>query len=132
MTMRGNSGANSMDRRHFLQRAGMLGVGSALGLSLTGCSEFELNIPCLGPAPAPAPVAGMTYIWASKIGCALDCDLGNGRNKHTGGEATDDAPLINAAMADAREDHPVTLIIDGSALISGLFLPAGGHWSIAG
>jgi hypothetical protein len=26
----------------------------------------------------------------------------------------------------------MTLIIDGSALISGLFLPAGGHWNIAG
>jgi len=35
-------------------------------------------------------------------------------------------------MAGATADHPITLIIDGSALISGLFLPAGGHWGIAG
>ena len=35
-------------------------------------------------------------------------------------------------MADASADHPITLIIDGSALISGLFLPAGGNWAIAG
>ena len=27
----------------------------------------------------------MTYIRASEIGCALDCDLRNGRNKYTGG-----------------------------------------------
>lgn len=74
----------------------------------------------------------MTYIRASEIGCALDCNLENGRNKHTGGAATDDGPRINAAMASASADHPITLIIDGSALISGLFLPAGGHWSIAG
>jgi hypothetical protein len=74
----------------------------------------------------------MTYIRASELGCALDCDLRNGRNKHTGGEATDDGPRINAAMAPASADHPITLIIDGSALISGLFLPAGGYWSIAG
>lgn len=74
----------------------------------------------------------MTYIRASEIGCALDCDLKNGRNKHTGGVATDDGPRINAAMASASADHPITLIIDGSALISGLFLPAGGHWGIAG
>ena len=74
----------------------------------------------------------MTYIRASEIGCALDCDLRHGYNKHTGGAATDDAPRINAAMAAATADNPITLIIDGSALISGLFLPAAGHWSIAG
>lgn len=78
------------------------------------------------------PVAGMTYIRASEIGCALDCNLENGRNKNTGGAATDDGPRINAAMALASAAQPITLIIDGSALISGLFLPAGGHWSIAG
>ena len=74
----------------------------------------------------------MTYIRASQIGCALDCDLRNGRNKHSGGAATDDGPRINAAMASASASNPITLIIDGSALISGLFLPAGGNWSIAG
>jgi len=74
----------------------------------------------------------MTYLRASEIGCALDCDLYDGINKKTGGKATDDAPIINAAMAGATADHPITLIIDGAALISGLFLPAGGHWSIAG
>ncbi|AXC11516.1 hypothetical protein ACPOL_2192 [Acidisarcina polymorpha] len=74
----------------------------------------------------------MTYIRASEIGCALDCNLQNGRNKYKGGPATDDGPRINAAMAGATAEHPITLIIDGSALISGLFLPAGGNWSIAG
>jgi hypothetical protein len=74
----------------------------------------------------------MTYLRASEIGCALDCDLRNGRNKYTGGSATDDGPRINAAMAGATADNPITLIIDGSALISGLFLPAGGYWNIAG
>ena len=71
----------------------------------------------------------MTYIRASEIGCALDCNLQNGRNRYTGGAATDDAPRINSAMAGATADNPITLIIDGSALISGLFLPAGGYWS---
>jgi len=74
----------------------------------------------------------MTYIRASEIGCALDCDLSNGRNKYTGGAATDDGPRINTAMAGATSNNPITLIIDGSALISGLFLPAGGYWNIAG
>ncbi|KAA6463103.1 hypothetical protein DYQ86_07185 [Acidobacteria bacterium AB60] len=74
----------------------------------------------------------MTYIRASEIGCALDCDLESGRNKYGHGKATDDSPRINAAMAAASVDHPITLIIDGSALISGLFLPAGGYWGIAG
>jgi len=35
-------------------------------------------------------------------------------------------------MAGATSNNPITLIIDGSALISGLFLPAGGYWNIAG
>ncbi len=74
----------------------------------------------------------MTYIRASEIGCALDCDLRYGNNKYTGTAATDDGPRINAAMAGASATNPITLIIDGSALISGLFLPAGGYWGIAG
>lgn len=136
---RGASGCNSsaitdlIDRRSFIAKAGLLLTGGALEPSLLGCSaEFNVNIPCLGPASPPTPVEGMTYIWASKIGCALDCDLRNGRNKYTGGHATDDGPTINAAMAAATRDNPITLIIDGSALISGLFLPAGGYWGIAG
>jgi hypothetical protein len=35
-------------------------------------------------------------------------------------------------MAGATASNPVTLITDRSALISGLFLPAGGYWSVAG
>ena len=120
-----------MNRRRFIQKASLLVAGSAFGCSLIGCNS-EFVIPCLGPAAPPAPVPGMTYIRASEIGCALDCDLRNGRNKYTGGAATDDGPRINAAMAGASANHPVTLIIDGSALISGLFLPAGGCWNIAG
>jgi hypothetical protein len=121
-----------IDRRSFIVRAGLFAAGSAFGSSFAGCGGFELAIPCLGPAVAPAPVPGMTYIRASEIGCALDCSLQTGRNKHTGGPATDDGPRINAAMAGATKDNPITLIIDGSALISGLFLPAGGYWGIAG
>lgn len=120
-----------IDRRTFL-KAGIMAAGSAFGSSLVGCDSAGFDIPCLGPAPPPTPVPGMTYIRASEIGCALDCDLRNGRNKHTGGAATDDAPRINAAMAAATANNPVTLVIDGSALISGLFLPAGGYWNIAG
>ncbi len=95
-----------VDRRSFL-KAAMLAAGSAFGCSLLGC-DSEFDIPCLGPAPPPVPVPGMTYIRASEIGCALDCDLRNGRNKYTGGAATDDGPRINAAMAGAtrgQSDH---------------------------
>src|ERR1700688_3545286 len=126
-----NRGRDSMDRRCFIKNAALLTVGSAFGCSLLSCGS-DFVIPCLGPAPPPVPVPGMTYIRASEIGCALDCDLRDGRNKYAGGLATDDGPRINAAMAGATADHPITLIIDGSALISGLFLPAGGYWNIAG
>jgi hypothetical protein len=118
-----------MSRRSFIERAALIAAGCAW----SGCARVNYTyIPCLGPAEAPVPVPGMTYIRASEIGCALDCNLSDGSNKHTGGAATDDGPRINAAMAGATADHPITLIIDGSSLISGLFLPAGGHWSIAG
>lgn len=99
---------------------------------MTSCADEGIDIPCLGPAAPPTPVPGMTYIRASEIGCALDCNLKTGWNKYTGGSATDDGPKINAAMAGASATNPITLIIDGSALISGLFPPAGGHWAIAG
>lgn len=122
-----------LNRRKFLQAAALVSAGSACGGVLSGCSSVNYTyIPCLGPAQAPVPVPGMTYIRASEIGCALDCNLSDGTNKHTGGAATDDGPRINAAMAGASAQNPITLIIDGSALISGLFLPAAGHWSIAG
>ncbi len=121
-----------MDRRDFVGRSCKLLAGAACSVLFSSCSDFEEELPCLGPAAPPQPVAGMTYIWASKIGCALDCDLRSGGNINTGGEATDDAPRINAAMAAASATNPITLIIDGPALISGLFLPAGGYWNIAG
>jgi hypothetical protein len=110
----------------------MLTAGSALTTQLVGCGDEEIVVPCLAVAAPPTPIAGMTYIRASEIGCALDCDLNTGRNKYNSGPATDDAPRINAAMATATLDHPITLIIDGSALISGLYMPAAGNWSIAG
>src|SRR5258707_15617242 len=113
-----------MDRRDFLARTGILLGGSVCAGLTAGCADVEIVIPCLGPAAAPVPIPGMTYIRASEIGCALDCNLENGRNKDTGGLATDDGPRINAAMAGPSANNPITLIIDGSALISGLFLPA--------
>ena len=126
-----NAVHQTVDRRTFLKTS-VLVAGSALGYGLIGCDSGGFSIPCLGPAPPPNPIPGMTYIRASELGCALDCDLRNGHNKYSGGAATDDAPRINAAMAAANADNPITLIIDGSALISGLFLPAAGNWAIAG
>ena len=124
--------ANTTDRRTFLAQLGLVAAASAVIGPLSACSDFHMNIPCLGPALPPAPLPGMTYIRASQIGCALDCEMSSGRNKHTGGQATDDAPRINAALATASQSNPITLIIDGCALISGLFLPQAGYWSIAG
>jgi hypothetical protein len=121
-----------MDRRSFVRTVSMVAAGSAFSSVGCGPNEFYPVLPCLAEAVLPPPVGAMTYIKASEIGCALDCDLSTGHNKTTGGAATDDAPLINAAMAGATESNPITLIIDGGALISGLFLPAGGYWSIVG
>lgn len=123
-----------MSRRRFVRSAALLAAGTAFGQELMGCGSVspKLVIPCLGAASPPTPAAGMTYIRASEIGCALDCDLTTGLNKYKPGPATDDGPRINAAMAAATADNPITLIIDGAASISGLFLPANGNWGIAG
>ena len=123
-----------MDRRNFVRNLSFVSAASALGGSSLGCAANQIynDVPCLALATVPAPAGNMTYIKASEIGCALDCDLGTGLNKKTGGAATDDAPTINAAMAAASAANPITLIIDGGALISGLFMPAGGYWGIQG
>jgi hypothetical protein len=132
MAQKQKSIINSLDRRSFLVRSGMVVAGSTFGSSLLACATVDWQLPDLGSADPPAPVAGMTYMRASEIGCALDCDLKTGRHLVHGGEATDDGPRINAAMANASPSNPITLIIDGPALISGLFLPAAGSWGIAG
>ena len=87
-----HAGKTLIDRRSFVT-SGPVRCRLRLGWSILGCAaDYEIVLPCLGPALPPVPIAGMTYIWASQIGCALDCDLSNGRNKNTGGPATDDGP----------------------------------------
>lgn len=73
-----------------------------------------------------------TYIHASELGLELNCDLMTGLNKTTGSAAADDAAAINAWLAGASAANPLCLILDGSACVSGIFGPAGGHWSIVG
>src|ERR1700755_811184 len=98
----GKRSKSFITRRSFVRRAAVVAAGSSLGCTVgCGANEFYPVLPCLSNVPLPPPVGAMTYIKASEIGCALDCDLSTGRNKHTGGAATDDAPLINAAMAGA-------------------------------
>lgn len=121
-----------VDRRNFLQLISLASASAALGSASLGCSDYQIEIPCLGPASPPAAAPGVTYLWASKIGCVLDCDLHSGRSINSGKQATDDGPRINAALAGASATNPITLILDGVALVSGLFLPTGGYWSIAG
>ena len=127
-----------LSRRGFVRNASLATAASAFPSSLLGCGANEITSigPCavesgLAQSSAPA-IPNTTYLRASQIGCALDCDITTGLNKSTGGAATDDGPTINAAMAAASASNPLTLIIDGGALISGLFLPAGGYWGIQG
>jgi hypothetical protein len=123
-----------MNRRWFLKSSGYAAAGVVLGGAQTGCGMVVVpEFPLLCTAEVlPVRVAGTRYVVASEIGCALDCNLTTGLSIKTGGAATDDGPVIAAAMASASAASPVTLIIDGGALISGLFLPAGGHWGIEG
>src|SRR5258705_2858946 len=119
-------------RRSFVRTAGIVAAGSTLSCSVgCGANEFYPVLPCLSEVAAPAPIGAMTYIKASEIGCALDCDLSTGRNKLTGGAATDDAPRINAAMAGATRGPPINLIFAGKALVLGAVLLSGGDLRLA-
>lgn len=128
---------------------GLAAAGSVGSAATLGCGADQVLAFVAGPYPAsllgptdaatascdstnPAPSPAMRYFLASQIGCALDVDLTTGRNRSNGGEATDDGPRINAALSAAGASNPLTLLLDGPALISGLFLPAGGYWSIVG
>lgn len=73
-----------------------------------------------------------TFVYASDLGLELNCDLMTGLNKTTGQPAADDAPAINAWLAGASASNPLCLLLDGSACVSGVLGPAGGHWSIKG
>jgi len=71
--------------------------------------------------------SGSTVVlYASALGCALDCDVTTGA-KIGGGTATDDTTIINNALATAVATAPVRLVIDGGALVTGLLIPSGGH-----
>ena len=48
-----NPGMSWMDRRRFVKLAGLVTAGSAIGSSLSGCSNFELSIPNRGRHPRP-------------------------------------------------------------------------------
>ena len=129
-----NAGMIRMDRRHFVRLAGLLAAGSAIGSSLPGCSSFEFAIPDLGPSPPPTPVPGMTYIRASELGCALDCDLGSGRNKYTGG--TRDATMMvrESTLPWRQPTRKIRLRDDHRRRRNGFraFPARGGNWGIAG
>ena len=131
-----------INRRRFLKSTGYAAAGAALGAPHVGCGSILIPAAeCAVPATVTR-VPGMRYVVASEIGCALDCDLTTGLRKPSGTAAsgtaasgtaaTDDAPRIAAALASASATSPLTLILDGSALISGLFLPADGYWGIEG
>ncbi len=69
---------------------------------------------------------------ASELGCALNVNLDTGAALAGAGAPTDDTALLNAFLATASATHPVILMIDGAALITGLRLSAAGYTTIQG
>jgi hypothetical protein len=67
---------------------------------------------------------------ASDLGCLLDCDLATGLTV-AGTPATDNTALLNAFLATATATHPVSLVLDGPSLTTGLLIN-GGHTTIEG
>jgi hypothetical protein len=69
------------------------------------------------PLPEPVPALGMTYIRASELGCALECDLKIGRYKPLA-ELLPTTGRLSMRRWPANADHLITVVIEGSALTS--------------
>ena len=67
---------------------------------------------------------------ASDLGCILDCDLATGLTS-TGQPATDNTALLNAFLATASATNPISLVLDGPTLTTGLLI-RGGYTTIEG
>ena len=61
---------------------------------------------------------------ASDLGCILDCDLATGLTA-SGQPATDNTALLNAFLATASATNPISLILDGATLTTGLLIHGG-------
>jgi hypothetical protein len=69
------------------------------------------------PLPEPVPALGMTYIRASELGCALECDLKIGRHKPLA-ELLPTTGRLSMRRWPANAHHLITVVIEGSALTS--------------
>lgn len=100
-----------------------------------GPSAFAVNIPfpitvasctgCGGGSASPL----VLYISQSCSGAQVNLNTGL---TFAGGAATDFGPCINTLLAGATTQQPIQLIVDGSFLVSGIFGPAAGNWSLIG
>ncbi len=61
---------------------------------------------------------------ASDLGCTLDCNLATGLTA-TGQPATDNTALLNAFLATATATNPISLVLDGPTLTTGLLINGG-------
>ena len=68
---------------------------------------------------------------ASDLGCALNCVLSTGLTAQSA-SPTDDTARLNAFLATASASHPLKLILDGCAAITGLILSPAGYTTIEG
>ena len=71
-----------------------------------------------------------TVYYASKSGAKLDCNLSTGLQIGTGGTCTNNDAVLNGILAQASATNPVTLILDGPTITTGLVGPATGYWTI--
>jgi hypothetical protein len=71
-----------------------------------------------------------TITYASHIaGVKLDCVPSTGLTAG-GGACTDNTIALNSVLATATAAHPVNLILDGGTSVTGIYGPAGGHWTL--
>lgn len=82
----------------------------------------------IAQAPPPsAPVA--ISIAKSCPGKQVDLNTGIALD---GTEATDFGPCINKLLEGAAPGHTITLLVDGSFAVSGVYGPVAGHWHLVG
>jgi len=113
-------------------RRGLLKGAVAVAAAFTGPSVL-LTEAATQSAPSKTYSSGSPRVfYASQIpDVSLDCDLNTGK-KIGGGTATDNTEAFNRILAMATHENPVTLILDGASVISGIEIPKLGHASILG
>jgi hypothetical protein len=117
-TISNNTTGNALSSTTTSSIASLIAAGTNIGIAGSGTTVSPYVI-------SSASSFSSNYITLSSLGCPQHADLMLGT-----GTLADSC--INAACASATLTNPITLVQDGTSIISNIHCPANGGWSIIG